>query len=303
MAFIIGRRVFWQSALAGGIAGLMPAVRAKARTTLDEVNRMDEAAFIQEFGNVYDSSSWVAKAAYAKRPFATVSALHQAFVDGFAGGQRDRQLKFFHDLPDLGEKGAAAIPDLEPADQAVLVALNKAYRANFDIAFTICARRTSTATIFSEYIRRMRNTLDAELDLAIQEQFYIARLRVAEAVTGPGIPKVYGDVSAHVLNSMIGMPAEGVAVEIHEVGSRSRKVGAATTNADGRAILIQDQPLPIGRYELRFSIGDYFRKAGALPGGQKPFLDVVPMRIQIAKPEDSYHFPLIAAPYGYSIHG
>jgi 2-oxo-4-hydroxy-4-carboxy-5-ureidoimidazoline decarboxylase len=172
------------------------------------------------------------------------------------------------------------------------------------MSFTICVRHNTKARIFSEYMRRLQNNADAELDLAVQEEFYITRLRIAETVTGSGVPKVYGDVSAHVLDSTIGKPADGVAVEIHELwGTRSQKVGAAVTNVDGRAVLIADKPLPIGRYELRFSIGAYFLKRGAIAVGQKPFLDVVPMRTYIAKPEDGYHFPLIAAPFGYSIHG
>jgi 2-oxo-4-hydroxy-4-carboxy-5-ureidoimidazoline decarboxylase len=196
------------------------------------------------------------------------------------------------------------VASLDPTDQALLMALNKAYRAKFDIAFTICVRRNSAARIFSEYMRRMDNTLESELATSRQEQFYITRIRIAEMVSGPGMPVVYGDVSAHVLNSMIGAPAEGVAVEIHQLwGARSRQVGGAVTSADGRAMLLSGLPLPIGRYELRFAVGDYFRKVGAVPSGQKPFLDIVPMRIFVAKPEDSYHFPLIAAPYGYSIHG
>lgn len=297
MRFDAGRRGLCLGVLATGLVGLMPAARANARVTLDEVNRMDEAAFVRQFGGIYESSPWVAKAAYAKRPFASVTAVHQALADAFAGAPQAQQSKFFHDLADL------RLEPLEPADQALLEAMNKAYRAKFDMAFTICVRRNSPSRIFSEHMRRMANGPDAELRNSIQEEFYTTRLRVAEAVTGPGMPAVYGDVSAHVLNSMIGRPAEGVAVEIFQIwGARSRKVGGATTNADGRAILMNEQPLPIGRYELRFAMGDYFRKTGALAGVQKPFLDVVPMRIYIAKPEDSYHIPLIAAPYGYSIH-
>jgi 2-oxo-4-hydroxy-4-carboxy-5-ureidoimidazoline decarboxylase len=319
MRFDLGRRVFCGGAVAAGLASVAPGVSAKPSATLDDVNRMDEAAFIGAFGQVYEFAPWVAKAAHAKRPFATVTALHQALADAFAAAPRDRQLKFFHDLSDLGDKAAKAetvtgasrseqatsgVDALDAGDQAILMALNKAYRARFDLSFTICVRRNTKATIFSDYMRRLHNSLDEELETAIQQEFYITRLRVAEMVSGAGLPKVYGDISAHVLNSMIGKPAEGVAVEVHELwGARSRKVGAANTNVDGRALLMSDQPLPIGQYELRFSIGDYFRRAGATPGGQKPFLDVVPLRIHIAKPEDSYHFPLIAAPYGYSIHG
>jgi 2-oxo-4-hydroxy-4-carboxy-5-ureidoimidazoline decarboxylase len=319
MKFDLGRRQLLHGGLAAGLLGVAPVVRADNRqVSLDAVNRMDKAAFVQTFGDVYELSPWVAETAYAKRPFATVTALHQALVDAFVNAPRERQLKFFHDLSDIGDKAAKAeavtaqsrseqavsgVDVLGPEDQALLEALNKAYRAKFDMAFTICVRRNTKATLFSEFMRRLRGSLDEELALELHEQFFITRLRVAEQVSGPGSPRIYGDVSAHMINSVIGRPAEGVAVEIRELwGDRSFKVGAATTNADGRATLMQGKPLPIGRYELRFSVGDYFRKMGATTGEQKPFLDIVPTRFYIASSENSYHLPLIATPFGYSIH-
>jgi 2-oxo-4-hydroxy-4-carboxy-5-ureidoimidazoline decarboxylase len=319
MRLDFSRRAVVRGALSAGLLSLLPNARADQRTPLEDVNRMDEAAFVTAFGAVYERSPWVAQAAFARRPFASVSALHQTLADAFAGAATARQIKFFHDQWDLGDKSAppasvsaqsraeqalSGVMSLEPTDEALLMALNKAYRAKFAMAFTVCVRRNSPARIFSEYMRRMDNSLETELVISLREEFYITRIRIAEMVSGPGMPAVYGDVTAHVLNSMIGAPADGVAVEIHQLwGARSRKAGAAVTNADGRAILLTGLPLPIGRYELRFAIGDYYRKAGAISGGQKPFLDIVPMRIFIARPEDSYHFPLIAAPYGYSIHG
>src|SRR5690348_405127 len=102
MPVVFGRRALGRGALAAGVAGMLPAFGAKAaQTTLEDVNRMTEASFVQAFGNFYESAPWVAKAAYAKRPFATVAALHQAMADAFAAAPRDQQLKFFRDRPDI----------------------------------------------------------------------------------------------------------------------------------------------------------------------------------------------------------
>ncbi len=297
----VGRRALLRSALAAGLLAGSHGVRAQASLKLEDVNRMDEAAFVKAFAEVYDAAPWVAKSAHARRPFATVAALHQALADSFAHAPREQRLKFLHDRAELGEKG---MNGLEAVDQDLLRALNKGYRAKFDMAFAICVPRNTPETIFSAYERRMKDSLDAELAAATQEWFYITRLRIAGNVAGPGMPKVQGDISAHVLDSTVGKPAAGVVVEIHELwGDRSRKVAQATSDADGRATLLSGEPLPIGRYELRFFIGDYFRKSGAAAAGAKPFFDMVPMRAFISNAEDSYHFPLIAAPFGYSIHG
>jgi 2-oxo-4-hydroxy-4-carboxy-5-ureidoimidazoline decarboxylase len=315
-----GRRRLWQGAVAIGIVAAAPRLAAQTRLTLDEVNRMDEAAFVKAFGDVYELSPWVARGAFARRPFATVTALHQALAESFTAAPREQQRKFLHDLSDIGDKsanpatvtaashqeqGVAGIKTLGPTDQALLEAMNKAYRAKFDIAFVVGVRRHTTEDIFAQYMRRLNNgTLEGEVARAIHEQHLITRIRIAEMVTGPGMPKVYGDITAHVLDATLGKPAGGVAVEIYELwADKSRKVGSGTTTVDGRVSLMEGLPLPIGRYELRFGIGDYFRKRGAFAAGEKPFLDVVPMRVFIANAEDSYHFPLIASPFGYTIHG
>jgi 5-hydroxyisourate hydrolase-like protein (transthyretin family) len=54
----------------------------------------------------------------------------------------------------------------------------------------------------------------------------------------------------------------------------------------------------VGRYELLFHVGAYFRATGeSLP--DPPFLDQVPVRFAIAEPQTHYHVPLLVSPYGY----
>ena len=80
-------------------------------------------------------------------------------------------------------------------------------------------------------------------------------------------------------------------------------IARATSNHDGRtdAPLIGGQPLPIGRYELRFHLGDYFGRMG-VQQDDPPFLDVVPVRFAIAEPEGHYHVPLLVTPWSYSTY-
>ena len=82
-----------------------------------------------------------------------------------------------------------------------------------------------------------------------------------------------------------------------------RLVARATTNLDGRSDqpLIGGRPVPIGRYELRFHVGDYFARLGA-PQGDPPFLDVVPVQFAVAEPEGHYHVPLLVTPWSYSTY-
>ena len=97
----------------------------------------------------------------------------------------------------------------------------------------------------------------------------------------------------------------GVAVELVELSrlGESRLIARAVTNADGRtdAPLIHGHPLPIGRYELRFAIGDYFAGMNVTADPQ-PFLDVIPVRFGIAEPESHLHVPLLVTPWSYATY-
>ena len=69
----------------------------------------------------------------------------------------------------------------------------------------------------------------------------------------------------------------------------------------GRANILMGRPLPIGRYELRFAVADYFRKQGATLGNP-PFLDVVLIRLFLENPEGSYHVPMVCSPWSYAMY-
>lgn len=315
--FHSGRRDFLRTSLVGAAVMSLPfgpSIAQSAKLTLDEVNRMTLDAFVAAFGDVIEFTPAAAKAAFTRRPFATVTALHEALFDHLRLASPGDQHAFFKKLSDIGENAVpftaastseqskAGISSLGAPELARLHELNKAYRAKFDMSYTICVRRNTVQRIFDEFERRLKNATDVELAAAIQEEYLITRIRIGEQVSGPGAPKIYGDVTAHVLNAMVGKPANGVSVALYEIfGDQSHKVSEAVTNIDGRADVLKGQPVPIGRYELRFALGDYFRK-NTTPAVE-PFFDIVPMRLFIAEPEESRHVPIIATPFNYSTHG
>ena len=111
-------------------------------------------------------------------------------------------------------------------------------------------------------------------------------------------------LSTHVLDTALGCPAKGVAIELHVLHDGVRQfLAGAVTNADGRtdAPLLSGERLEPGIYELSFHAGDYFRQAG-IALTNPPFLDVVVIRVGIADATGHYHVPLLLAPYGYSTY-
>jgi len=65
--------------------------------------------------------------------------------------------------------------------------------------------------------------------------------------------------------------------------------------------LIGGCPVPIGRYELSFSVGRYFAERG-VPLSDPPFLDQIPLRFAVSEPEGHLHVPLLVTPLGYTTY-
>jgi 2-oxo-4-hydroxy-4-carboxy-5-ureidoimidazoline decarboxylase len=287
--------------------------------TLADLNRMDPAAFEAAIGEVFELAPWVAAAAHARRPFATVADLHAAMMGTVRAAPREQQLTFLRNHPDLAGKAAragdvtddskreqasAGLDTLSDEEFARFHRLNDAYKAKFGFPFIVCVRRHTRDSILAQFERRLDHDAATEFAAALQEVFFITRLRVAAKVTGEGMPAVHGRLSTHVLDTHAGRPAAGVAIELYELaGERAHCIQSAITNADGRTDqpLIGGRPLPIGRYELRFAVGNHFRSRG-IASGDPPFLDIVPLRFSIAEPEGHYHVPLLCTPWSYSTY-
>lgn len=112
-----------------------------------------------------------------------------------------------------------------------------------------------------------------------------------------------GRLTTHVLDTASGVPAQGMRVELRRADAAAARTLSFETNADGRpaGALLEGGDLGIGRYELHFHVGDYFRARGAtLP--DPAFLDVVVIAFGIADPTQHYHVPLLVSPWSYSTY-
>ena len=112
-------------------------------------------------------------------------------------------------------------------------------------------------------------------------------------------------LSTHVLDTMHGTPAAGMAVELHAVaGGQATLVKRLVLNADGRnpdGPLFDNASLKKGQYRLVFDVAAYFRARGVqLP--EPPFLDRVALDFGVADPAQHYHVPLLVSPWSYSTY-
>ena len=108
-----------------------------------------------------------------------------------------------------------------------------------------------------------------------------------------------GHLSTHVLDTMKGCPAAGMAVKLQRIdGDKVETLQAFMLNADGRnegGALLNSQTMAAGRYCLAFSVAPYFLGIGAqLP--ESPFIDEMQLDFGIADAAGHHHVPLLVSP-------
>jgi 2-oxo-4-hydroxy-4-carboxy-5-ureidoimidazoline decarboxylase len=290
------------------------------QVSLDTINNADKTTFASALGDIFEFAPWVADAVYGARPFPTLASLYATMTATVRSADAEQRLALIKGHPELAgqaarsgtltpesnaEQTSAGLDRLSKAELTKFNRLNETYRAKFGIPFIICVRRHSKDSVLRQFERRLRNDQAAELDTALAEIFRIAALRLAERVNAPDQLKVHGRLSTHVLDTHAGRPAAGVSVELSEISAAgvTRTIARATTNDEGRTdpALVEGRPLPIGRYELRFAIGEYFARQTVLLA-DPPFLDTVPVQFAIADPEGHYHVPLLVTPWSYTTY-
>lgn len=287
---------------------------------LSVLNTCSKDEFVAALGNVFEHSPWIGEQAAVARPFAGVQQLFDAMKAVVDQTTPDCRLALIRGHPDLAnktqraagltaessaEQAGAGLDRLSDAEFEAFELANSAYRARFGFPYIVCARRHTRGSILRDFERRLPNDTAIEIRNSINEIYRIAALRVAELVVSDDRLGVYGRLSTHVLDTYSGRPAQGVAVELVELSDlgASRVVTRTITNADGRTDqpLIYDRPVPIGCYELTFSMGNYF--AGRqVATSDPPFLDQIPLRFSVSEPESHLHVPLLVTPWSYTTY-
>ncbi|HEX8035035.1 MAG TPA: hydroxyisourate hydrolase [Ktedonobacterales bacterium] len=115
-----------------------------------------------------------------------------------------------------------------------------------------------------------------------------------------------GRLTTHVLDTAQGKPAANVLIEVwrcNDDGAPARRLKTVRTNTDGRtdALLLSDEEMRVGVYELVFAVGEYFGAQG-VASTAPPFLDHVPIRFGIVDATAAYHVPLLVSPWAYSTY-
>jgi len=119
-------------------------------------------------------------------------------------------------------------------------------------------------------------------------------------------------VSTHILDTSVGRPAEGVAVQLSARGGRGADwaaLGGSATDADGRCKDLPDLPEGTTHVRLDFAVEPYFEKKQADAQQDAPanrdsgavFFPEVAITFAV-RPGEHYHVPLLLNPFGYSVY-
>ena len=111
-------------------------------------------------------------------------------------------------------------------------------------------------------------------------------------------------LSTHVLDTMHGAPAAGMAVALYTTeGEQATLVRQFVLNTDGRSDgpLYSNDTLKVGTYRLVFDVSGYFKARGVvLP--EPNFLGRVSLDFGVAHTDQHYHVPLLVSPWSYSTY-
>jgi len=288
--------------------------------SLSELNACSKDDFVAALANIFEHSPWIAEQAAAARPFTGVQALLAAMKNSVDRATAEQRMTLIKAHPDLAnktqraagltvestaEQNSLGLDRLSDAEYEAFERVNNAYRAKFGFPYIVCVRRHTRDSVLRDFERRLPNDVAAETQASVDEICRIAALRLDQLVSSEDRLPVHGRLSTHVLDTHGGKPAAGISVVLTELSDLGvpRVIARAVTNSDGRTDqpLIGGRPVPIGRYELMFSVGDYF-KARNVPVWDPPFLDQIPLRFSVSDPEGHLHVPLLVTPWSYGTY-
>lgn len=162
-------------------------------STIEELNRGDEATFVDVLGGVYEASPWVCERAWSERPFASLGELQEAMERAVQTASREKKRELLRAHPDLGEKtemteesreeqASAGLDQLTPDQYEAFQRLNDEYRDRFGFPFIMAVRGESPNVIRDAMEERVTHSQSEEFQTALNEVHEIAKLRLEELV-------------------------------------------------------------------------------------------------------------------------
>jgi len=161
--------------------------------TLEQINRMPVAEFVEAAGWVYEHSPWVAERASASRPFGSFDDMCDRMNAVVETASAEERVSLLRAHPDLGtrarispsstaEQQGVGLDQLTAAEYEKLLRLNTAYKQKFGFPFLFAVKGSNKFAILEALESRLESSPDAEFAEALRQVSRIARFRLETVV-------------------------------------------------------------------------------------------------------------------------
>lgn len=173
------------------------ALVAGRTVSLEQVNAMGRQEFVEALSPLFTGATWPAERAWEQRPFASTSALRQAFEDVVLSASAPEQESLVQGYRDIAEllvpssadgqaemdTASLALGELDDAEAAELRALSEAYRERFSRPLIMCVERLdSRSQLIARGWQRVESSPAREARVALGEVIDIADERFDQMV-------------------------------------------------------------------------------------------------------------------------
>ena len=159
-------------------------------------SKMDKASFVENFGAIFESSSWIAERAHAMELGPAHDGpvgVHAVLCQVFRRASEEERMGVLRAHPDLAgklaqakeltpdstaEQASAGLDALTAEEKAAFADLNERYMGRHGFPFIIAARDHDKASILGAMQRRLENPKDKEFTEACRQVERIAELRL-----------------------------------------------------------------------------------------------------------------------------
>lgn len=161
--------------------------------SIDVLNQLELADFIEAIGWVFEDSPWVAERAWKKKPFSDLSHLHRSMVNELSLASEEELLALLRAHPDLGtrarmtdastaEQAGAGLDRLNSEEFEKLQHLNSTYREKMGFPFLFAVKGSTKYDILAALERRVGETRESEFKEALRQVHQIALFRLQETI-------------------------------------------------------------------------------------------------------------------------
>ena len=163
--------------------------------TLEQLNALDQSAFVATLAGIFEHSPWVAEGVLPLHPFDSIDSLHAAMCAVVARSDATQQLDLIRAHPQLAGKAAiageltlassqeqsgAGLLHCSPAEYARLTELNAAYQQRFGFPFILAVRGHDRSSIIANLAQRLQHEPAAEHAEALRQIGRIAAFRLGD---------------------------------------------------------------------------------------------------------------------------